>query len=177
MLTTGFQLNQPAAVRYPRGRGPGVAVSGSLDALPVGRAEVRRQGKGVALLAFGSMLGPALAAAESLGATVVSMRFVKPLDETLLVELAEAHELLVTVEENVVAGGAGSAVSESLASRGIATAVLHLGLPDAFVPHGDRDELLSACELDAAGILSRVRRRLRQSADAQEASVLPLRPG
>jgi 1-deoxy-D-xylulose-5-phosphate synthase len=152
MLATGFQLDTPAAVRYPRGAGPGVAVDPALPALPLGKAEVRREGKRIALLAFGSMLAPALEAGAAFNTTVVNMRFVKPLDEELVRELARTHDLLVTVEENVVAGGAGSAVNECLIAAGITTRTVNLGLPDRFIEHGDHREQLAQCGLDAAGI-------------------------
>ncbi len=152
MLTTGFQHNAPAAVRYPRGAGPGVAVDPALLTLPIGKAEVRREGKRIALLAFGSMLAPALEAGAAFNATVVNMRFVKPLDEELVRELARTHDLLVTVEENVVAGGAGSAINECLMAAGLPTRVVNLGLPDRFIEHGDHREQLARCGLDAAGI-------------------------
>ncbi len=152
MLSTGFQLDGPAAVRYPRGTGPGVAVDPALPTLPIGKAEVRREGKRIALLAFGSMLAPALEAGAAFNATVVNMRFVKPLDEELVRELARTHDLLVTVEENVVAGGAGSAVNECLMAAGLPTRVVNLGLPDRFIEHGDHREQLAQCGLDAAGI-------------------------
>jgi len=152
MLTTGFQLDAPAAVRYPRGAGPGAAVDLALLTLPIGKAEIRREGKRIALLAFGSMLAPALEAGAAFNATVVNMRFVKPLDEELVRELARNHDLLVTVEENVVAGGAGSAVNECLMAAGLATRVVNLGLPDRFIEHGDHREQLAQCGLDAAGI-------------------------
>ncbi len=160
MLYTGFQLDSPAVVRYPRGAGAGVPVVKEMMALRLGKAEVRRTGKRVALLAFGTVLQPALDAAEALGATVVNMRFVKPLDDALVAEIARQYELLVTVEENVVAGGAGSAVAESLAARGINVPLLHLGLPDRFVDHGDQNLLLSAVGLDAEGIAAAVEARL-----------------
>ncbi|MFO7188350.1 MAG: 1-deoxy-D-xylulose-5-phosphate synthase [Pseudomonadota bacterium] len=161
MLYTGFLLDTPAAVRYPRGTGPGVPVEREMKALPVGKAQLRRSGRRVAILAFGTMLQPALEAAESLDATVVNMRFVKPLDEALVVEMARQHELLVTVEDNVVAGGAGSAVAEGLAARNIAKPMLHLGLPDRFVDHGDQKLLLAMAGLDAEGITAAVEMRLR----------------
>ena len=153
MLYTGFLHDGPAAVRYPRGAGPGAAVQAAMKALPIGKAELRRQGKRLALLAFGGMLKPALDAAEQLDATVVNMRFVKPLDEALLAELAGRYELLVTVEENAVAGGAGSAVAECLAHQGLVVPLLHLGLPDRFIEQATRAELLVDCGLDAAGIV------------------------
>jgi 1-deoxy-D-xylulose-5-phosphate synthase len=163
MLYTGFTLAGPSAVRYPRGHGPGAEIVNAMQALPVGRAEPRREGKAVAILAFGSMLAPALEAGAQLNATVVNMRFVKPLDADLVLRLAETHDVLVTVEENVVMGGAGSAVAECLASAGIAAPVLMLGLPDAFVEHGDPQQLLADCGLDAAGIVRSIRARLERS--------------
>ncbi len=152
MLSTGFLLNGPAAVRYPRGTGPGVAVEDSLEPLPLGKAEIRREGRRVALLAFGSMVAPALEAGAAFDATVVNMRFVKPLDEECVRELARTHELLITIEENAVAGGAGSAVNEFLAAAGLTTRVVNLGLPDRFIEHGEHGDQLAACGLDAAGI-------------------------
>ena len=153
MLYTGFQLNQPAAVRYPRGKGSGVKLEREMRALPIGQAEIRRRGKGLALLAFGSMVAVAEEVADRLDATVVNMRFIKPLDEALVAQLAADHHGLVTLEENAVAGGAGSAVNECLAARGIAIPVRHIGLPDRFVEQGERGELLAECGLDAAGVL------------------------
>jgi len=160
MLYTAFQLNQPAAVRYPRGVGPGVPVEARMSALPLGKGELRRRGRRVALLAFGSMVRPALEAAEQIDASVANMRFVKPLDGDLVRELALGHELLVTVEENAIAGGAGSAVAALLAGEGLAVSLLHLGLPDRFVDHGDPAVQLKDCGLDRDGILSSIRRRL-----------------
>jgi 1-deoxy-D-xylulose-5-phosphate synthase len=160
MLFTGFQLDQPAEVRYPRGSGPGVQVQSLMQALPLGKGEVRREGGRVAILAFGGMLKAALEAAEELGASVANMRFVKPLDADLAARLARSHELVVTVEENAVMGGAGSAVAEALAACGIATPILHLGLPDHFVDHGDQAQLLASVGLDAKGIAAAVRARL-----------------
>ena len=153
MLSTGFVIDGPAAVRYPRGAGPQVELDPGLEPLELGRAELRRRGdSGVALLAFGALLAPALVAAGRLDATVVNMRFVKPLDEAMLLELAGDHELLVTLEDNVVSGGAGSAVAEFFAARGRQPALLQLGLPDAFLPHASREQLLQRCGLDAEGI-------------------------
>ncbi|WP_460528426.1 1-deoxy-D-xylulose-5-phosphate synthase [Chitinimonas naiadis] len=160
MLYTAFQMDQPTAVRYPRGTGPGVEVVKGFTALPVGKGEVRRQGGKVAILAFGTMLAPALKAAELLDATVANMRWVKPLDVDLVRQLAEQHELLVTVEENVIMGGAGSAVSEALNALGLAKRVLHLGLPDRYVDHGDPAIQLAECGLDAAGIEASIRKAL-----------------
>jgi 1-deoxy-D-xylulose-5-phosphate synthase len=158
MLYTGLTLDGPSAVRYPRGAGMGVVPSKEMKALPVGKAEVRRQGKGVAILAFGAMLKPALAAGEALDATVVNMRFVKPLDTSLLERIAASHHLIVTVEEHQVMGGAGSAVCEALAARNCR--VLVLGLPDRFVDHGDPAKLLSSLGLDAQGIESSIRKAI-----------------
>jgi len=154
MLYTGFQLNQPAAVRYPRGKGTGVEVRREeMRALPLGEAVVRRRGRDLALLAFGSMVEIAEAVARRLDATVVNMRFIKPLDEAVVVRLAAEHRWLVTLEENVVAGGAGSAVNECLAARNIHVPVYNIGLPDRFVGQGERDELLAECGLDVEGVL------------------------
>ena len=164
MLYTASTLGSPAAVRYPRGTGPGVAINPEMHALPVGRGEVRRTAsrrtQRVALLAFGPMVQPALQAAEELDATVANMRFVKPLDTDLIRKLAREHDLLVTVEENVIAGGAGSGVAEVLAAAGIAVPILHLGLPDHFVDHGDPAFLLAHVGLDAKGIAAAVVARL-----------------
>ncbi len=159
MLTTGLRMNGPSAVRYPRGAAPG-EISKALVPLPVGKGEVRRQGKGVAILAFGSMLKPALDAAEVLDATVANMRFVKPLDVELVKRLAESHPLIVTVEEHQIMGGAGSAVCEALASLGLSHRVLVLGLPDRFVDHGDPAKLLASVGLDADGIAAAVKSAL-----------------
>ena len=164
MLYTGFVHHGPAAVRYPRGRGPGAELETAMQPLPLGKGELRRTGAGVAILAFGAMLAPALAAAGELDASVVNMRFVKPLDEALVLAMAAGHELLVTVEDNVVAGGAGSAVDEFLMARGIGTPVLNLGLPDRFLAQGGRDELLADCGLDAAGLVRAIRKRLDPAA-------------
>jgi 1-deoxy-D-xylulose-5-phosphate synthase len=159
MLSTAFHLDTPSAVRYPRGRGPGAALQKNFLTLPVGIGEVRRAGSKVAILAFGSMLAPALQAAEQLDATVANMRFVKPLDEKLVLKLAREHALLVTVEENTVMGGAGSAVAECLARHGISIPVLHLGLPDEFLEQGDPVQMLADCGLDAIGIAQSIRER------------------
>ena len=155
MLYTGFQLNGPAAVRYPRGSGPGVALQKAFSSIPIGKGEVRREGKKIAILAFGSMLKPALEAGEKLDATVANMRFVKPLDAELVQRLAASHELIVTVEEHQIMGGAGSAVLEAL-SKTNARALL-LGLPDRFIDHGDSAKLLSSVGLDAEGIEKSIR--------------------
>ena len=160
MLYTAITLSSPVAVRYPRGTGPGVAVESLMQALPVGRGEVRREGRRIAILAFGSMLKPALAAAEQLDATAVNMRFVKPLDVELVLRMAACHELLVTVEENVVQGGAGSAVAECLAQNGISMPLMQLGLPDQFIEQGEHLLMLAGCGLDAAGIISSINNKL-----------------
>ncbi|MHA6911445.1 1-deoxy-D-xylulose-5-phosphate synthase [Ralstonia pseudosolanacearum] len=164
LLSTAFAQDCPTAVRYPRGAGTGVAVQPTLEPLPVGKAEVRRAstapaGQRVAILAFGSMVAPAAAAAERLDATVVNMRFVKPLDAACVLEMARTHDYVVTVEEGCVMGGAGSACLEALAAAGVATPVLQLGLPDRFVDHGDHAALLALCGLDANGILASIRER------------------
>ena len=134
-----------------------------MTALPIGRGEVRRRGRAIAILAFGSMVKPALEAGAELNATVANMRFVKPLDRELVVRLAASHDLVVTLEENVVAGGAGAAVAEALASGGLTVPILMLGLPDHFVEHGDPQQLLAGCGLDREGILRAIRERLSQS--------------
>ena len=161
MLYTGFMHNGPAAVRYPRGQGPGVAIQKDMVALAIGKGEIRRSGKDVAILAFGSMLTPALAAAEKINATVANMRFIKPLDGELVAQLAQQHGLLVTIEENVVMGGAGSAVNEYLQAAGITCPVINLGLPDHFIEQGSSSQLLAQCGLDAAGIKHAVSNRLK----------------
>jgi 1-deoxy-D-xylulose-5-phosphate synthase len=167
MLYTAFQMNTPAAVRYPRGTGPGAVIQKEMRALPIGKGEIRRNGrkvalisKKVAILAFGSMLKPVLEAAEELDATVANMRFVKPLDDALVAQLARNHDLLVTVEENVVKGGAGSAVLESLQQHGLKVPVLQLGLPDRYVDHGDPALQLASCGLNKDGILASIRARM-----------------
>jgi 1-deoxy-D-xylulose-5-phosphate synthase len=162
MLSTGYRHEGPAAVRYPRGTGPGMAISESLEVLPIGKAELRRRGSRLALLAFGALVPAAQQVGEELGLTVVNMRFVKPLDRALLLELASTHEGLVTLEDNVVAGGAGSGVAELLAAEGIAMPILQLGLPDAFQHHASREDLLAEAGLDAAGIRAAIIKRWPQ---------------
>jgi 1-deoxy-D-xylulose-5-phosphate synthase len=165
MLYTAAQLDQPAAVRYPRGRGPGVAVEKTMQALPVGRAETRCSGtSGLALLAFGSMVEPARAAAEALDATLVNMRFVKPIDEALIAGIAASHRAIVTLEENMVAGGAGSAVLEFLQRLGSTVPVLQVGVPDGFVEHGSREDNLAAAGLDAQSLRAAIERFWRGQA-------------
>jgi len=172
-LSAAYAQNHPVAVRYPRGSGAGVPVPTDLNPMPWGKGEVRRRalnlapaGKRVAILAFGTLLYPALQAAEALDATVANMRFVKPLDVDLVKQLAAEHDLIVTVEEGCMAGGAGSAVAEALAAAGIAKPLLVLGLPDQFIEHGDPAKLLALCGLDAAGIEQAIRTRLAATAVA-----------
>jgi len=159
LLTAAYEQNHPVAVRYPRGAGVGTVPSLSLESLPLGKGEVRRQGRRIAILAFGTLLHPALRAGEQLDATVVNMRWAKPLDEALLREVAQGHDALVTVEEGAVMGGAGSAVAEALQRAGILRPILHLGLPDRFIEHGDPAKLLSSAGLDAAGFVASITQR------------------
>ena len=160
LLTTAFLHNGPSAVRYPRGSGSGASLDSGLEPVEVGRGVLRRRGRDVALVAFGSLVAPALAAAEALDASVADMRFVKPLDLDLLQELAHGHRLLVTLEENAVAGGAGAGVAEALAELGISVPLVHLGLPDLFIEHGDPARMLADCGLDAGGIERAIRQRI-----------------
>jgi len=161
MLYTGIMLDAPSAVRYPRGAGAGVEVEKPMHMMRVGKAQIRREGRGVAILAFGPLLHEALAAAETLDATVVDMRFVKPLDETLIVQMARTHELLVTIEDNTVRGGAGSAVAEVIAAADLAVRMLHLGLPDRFIEHGEQSQLFAALGLTREGIVAAINKRDR----------------
>lgn len=172
MLSTGFQYAGPAAVRYPRGTGPGVTVQATLDTLPVGKAELRRPGGGIALLAFGATVPAADQVGAEFGLTVVNMRFVKPLDRELILELAKRHDGFVTVEDNVVAGGAGSAVAELLAAENIQLPILHIGLPDAFQHHASREQLLAEAGLDVAGIRAAVLQRWPDLADPKPRSAV-----
>ncbi len=169
MLTTGFRHAGPAAVRYPRGSGPGVAIHEALETLPIGKAELRRRGHGLALLSFGAMLPMAAQLAADLDATLVNMRFVKPLDEALLLELAESHGGLVTLEDNAVAGGAGSGVAECLAAHDMHTPILHLGLPDAYLEHGSREEVLSMGGMDLPSMCRAIMARFPRTAGARAA--------
>ncbi|MDD5029441.1 MAG: 1-deoxy-D-xylulose-5-phosphate synthase [Rhodoferax sp.] len=159
LLSTAYAQQHPVAVRYPRGVGAGVPVTCTLDALPFGKGEIRRTGKSIAILAFGTLLYPALQAAQALDATVVNMRWVKPLDVELLLQMAASHDALVTLEEGAVMGGAGSAVLEALAQAGVNKPVLQLGLPDVFIEHGDPAKLLALQGLDASGIEAAIRAR------------------
>ena len=160
MLTTAYQFNGPSAVRYPRGGGPGTEIKQDLTSIKIGKGEIRRQGKKIAILAFGSMLTPSLAAAEELDATVANMRFVKPLDVDLVMQLANSHDLIVTAEENTVMGGAGAAVIEALQAIRKNNNVLCLGLPDTFIEHGIHETMLAECGLDARGIKAAIEKQL-----------------
>ncbi|MBF8757511.1 1-deoxy-D-xylulose-5-phosphate synthase [Pseudomonas guariconensis] len=160
MLSTGHLYNGPAAVRYPRGTGPNAPISGDLEPLQIGKGVVRRKGEKIALLVFGVQLAEAMKVAETLNATVVDMRFVKPLDEALVLELAAHHDLLVTIEENAIMGGAGAAVSEFLTQEAVLKPMLHLGLPDIYVEHAKPAQMLAECGLDAAGIEASVKARM-----------------
>ncbi|NQW81996.1 MAG: 1-deoxy-D-xylulose-5-phosphate synthase, partial [Polaromonas sp.] len=171
LLTTAFEQDHPVAVRYPRGAGAGVATEAGLASLPFGRGEIRQQGSGIAILAFGTLLHPALVAAEKLGATVVNMRWAKPLDVALLLEVAAAHDVLVTVEEGCLMGGAGSAVSEALQQAGVLKPLLQLGLKDEFTEHGDPAVLLAMQGLDAAGIEASINTRFAALVQSRAAKV------
>jgi 1-deoxy-D-xylulose-5-phosphate synthase len=164
MLTTAYRIDGPTAVRYPRGSGTGTIPDKALDALPVGKGEIKRTttqtSKKVAILAFGSMVAPCVQAGEMLDATVANMRFIKPLDHDLVRELAQTHDLLVSVEENALIGGAGSEIARSLEEQGLKTPLLRLGLPDAFIEHGDAPSLLAQHGLDSAGIVSTITKAL-----------------
>ena len=161
LLTTGYLHAGPAAVRYPRGKGPGATIQPGFEAVKIGRAILRREGHAVAILAFGSMVAPAAEAAASLDATLADMRFVKPLDEDLIGNLALSHDLIVTVEENAIMGGAGSAVNEFLAAHNNFLPVLNLGLPDKFLEHGKAPEMLSGAGLDSAAITLAIQQKCK----------------
>ena len=156
MLYTGMQIDGPSSVRYPRGNGPGVDVDENMSALPVGKAELRREGKRVALLAFGTMVEPAQQLGEEMDFTVVNMRFVKPMDTALIESLADSHDLIITLEENAIPGGAGAGVLEHLSDAGSSTPIKLIGLPDEFVEHGSREELLEYCKLDIDGLREQI---------------------
>jgi 1-deoxy-D-xylulose-5-phosphate synthase len=164
MLYTGYCLDRPAAVRYPRGTGPGVPVQQTMKTITLGKGEVRRTGKNIAILAFGSMLQPSLEAGEILDATVVNMRFIKPMDDALIIKIAGNHELLVTVEENVVQGGAGSAVNEVLAENGMAIRIANFGLPDRLIEHGTQQDMLNDAGLTSTGITAYIRSLMEKPA-------------
>jgi 1-deoxy-D-xylulose-5-phosphate synthase len=166
MLYTGFMYQGPSAIRYPRGRGPGARIDKDMQALPIGKAETVIKGKSIAIVAAGSMVQPAVIVGQQLGATVVNLRFIKPLDETLLIQLATNHDYLITVEENAIEGGAGSAINEFLVSQHLAIPVLNLGIPDQFIEQGTREECLAACGLDSSGIMLAIKNFLaKQSCD------------
>jgi 1-deoxy-D-xylulose-5-phosphate synthase len=160
LLYTGYMHTGPAAVRYPRGTGSGAVIDKTMTALPIGKGIIRREGSKVAILSFGTLLGSALISAEQLDATVVDMRFVKPLDRELILELANSHELLVTIEENTIAGGAGSAVNELLAEEAVVISMLQLGLPDKLIDHANHQQQLEMVGLDSQNILRRIQERL-----------------
>ncbi|MGK0441474.1 MAG: 1-deoxy-D-xylulose-5-phosphate synthase [Pseudohongiellaceae bacterium] len=160
LLYTGYQYQGPAAIRYPRGTGPGAVIKQTMTALEIGKAVSRREGSKVAILNFGTLLPVAMKVAGALNASVIDMRFAKPLDESMIAHMAESHDLLVTLEENVIAGGAGAGVSEHLNKIGITQAILHLGLPDAFIDHGKHQDLLASCGLDVKGIQQSIEARL-----------------
>ncbi|HMY00228.1 MAG TPA: 1-deoxy-D-xylulose-5-phosphate synthase [Agitococcus sp.] len=160
LLYTAYQHQGCAAVRYPRGTGTGINIEAQMTAIPIGKGEIKRLGQKVAILAFGSMLSPSLQAAENLNATVANMRFVKPLDEQLIRELAQEHSLLVTVEEHAIMGGAGSAVNEFIFAQNLGVSVLNLGIPDAFIEHASHSDMLKACGLDAQGIINTIKQRI-----------------
>jgi 1-deoxy-D-xylulose-5-phosphate synthase len=162
MLQTAYEYSGPAIVRYPRGSGPGVAVDLARDKLPLGRGELCREGDRIALLAFGNILDSALQAAETLGASVANMRFIKPLDQDLILLLAERHELLVTLEENALQGGAGSAVNELLNQLGRSVRLLNLGLPDAYLEHASQADQLAEAGLDPSGIVTAVQQAVQE---------------
>jgi 1-deoxy-D-xylulose-5-phosphate synthase len=172
MLTTAYQYEGPAAVRYPRGTGPGVAPDSSLSALPIGKADICRHGSQIAILAFGSRVAAALAAADELDATVVNMRFVKPLDIDTITAMAASHRLLVTVEENTLQGGAGSAVNEVLLAQGADNRILNLAIPDHFISHGDHQQQLAECGLDSAGLIAAITRAAKQDLSIAAGSVV-----
>jgi len=170
MLYTGFQHQGPAAVRYPRGTGPGASVETAMQIVPIGKADVVKRGSSVAILAFGSSLGPSTEVAARIGATLVNMRFIKPLDVAVVFEMANSHNLLVTVEENAIAGGAGSGVNELLAAAGITVNILNIGIPDRYIEHGSRNDCLAMAGLDANGIFEQVNNRIKTCNDTRAAS-------
>jgi 1-deoxy-D-xylulose-5-phosphate synthase len=160
LLTTGFHYKGPAAVRYPRGNATGREMDKELKGFEIGKANICREGKGgVALLVFGTLLTKGKIVAEELDATLVDMRFVKPIDEALIKTMATSHSLLVTLEENAIKGGAGSAVNEYLEAENLSVPILNLGLPDRFIEHGKADDMLAGCGLDVEGISSSIRQR------------------
>ena len=177
MLYTAFLHEGPAAVRYPRGTGPGADIAGEMTQLEIGRAAHIRGGEQVAILNFGALLGQAMDAAKRLNATVVDMRWVKPLDERMVLELIQRHALLVTLEENAIAGGAGAAVHELLAAQGVAMPILNLGIPDAFIEHGSHADQLAWTGLNADGIVRRIELALRSSSNQIQSEAVLNFPG
>ena len=169
LLSTGYAYNGPAAVRYPRGKGPGVTIEKNLEAVEIGKALTRRQGRSIVILAFGSMVTPALECADRINATVVDMRFVKPIDEELIGDMATSHQLIVTIEENTTMGGAGSAVNEFLISANYQIPILNLGLPDKFLEHGKVAEMLANVDLDAGSITNAIKKKLKDCKIQSEA--------
>ena len=161
MLQTGLEFTGPSAVRYPRGKGPGATIARTLDTLEIGKSRLVQSGEKVAILCFGTLLAAAQTAAQSLGATLIDMRFVKPLDEQAIIDACSAHDLIVTLEENVISGGAGSGVAEFIHQQGLIVDVLNLGLPDTFIDHGKPEDLLAQCGLNAEGILESVGQRVK----------------
>jgi len=174
LLQTCYEYQGPAAVRYPRGNGPGALIEQALATLPIGESLTVRQGKKVAIVNFGTLLGDAIQAANQIDATVVDMRWVKPMDTKRLRELAATHELIVTLEENAIAGGAGAGVLEFMAEQGIKTDVITLGLPDRFIDHGDHKTLLAECGLSAEGIQNAIAERMAHHI-VEHPAVVPLR--
>jgi 1-deoxy-D-xylulose-5-phosphate synthase len=170
MLTTAYRIDGPSAVRYPRGAGPGVPIDKALEGLPIGRGEIRRRGKDIALLAFGSMLAPALEAAQELDATVANMRFVKPIDRELISELAREHSLLISVEENALIGGAGAEVARVLEEIDSPARFVRMGIPDRFIDHGDQTQLLAEVGLDKEGIVRTARAQQDLPSGRQQAN-------
>lgn len=169
MLSTAYLHAGPAAVRYPRGTGPGTVPADTLETLPIGKAELRRRGQQIAILAFGSRVAAALQAAENIDASVVNMRFVKPLDTDMITAMAQTHPVIVTVEENALQGGAGSAVNEVLLRQGAGNRIINLGIPDAFIGHGDHQQQLAECGLDARGIEAAIAAAITVNAPATAA--------
>jgi 1-deoxy-D-xylulose-5-phosphate synthase len=159
LLSTAYAQNHPVAVRYPRGAGVGVAAGTDLDTVPLGKAELRREGTGLCILAFGTLLYPALEVAEKLNATVVNMRWAKPLDEAMILQMAAKHSCLVTLEDACVMGGAGSALGEFLQKSNLQVPLLSLGLPDQFIEHGDYNLLMTKCGLDVGGVSNSIKQR------------------
>ena len=161
MLSTGIAFNGPSAVRYPRGKGPGTAIEATLDTLPIGKAKIARQGQNITILAFGSVFNDCKIIAKKLKTSLVDMRFAKPLDEDCIIQMAENHNLIITVEENTLAGGAGSGVNEFLNLRGIRTPIFNIGLPDQYIEHGERNEVLAMAKLDFVGIEKQIQECLK----------------